>query len=304
MPPPDYWPDARLIPKEQLRAVVEIIRAARVNAGLSNADLCRDVHILLERHNAVPGRTMVTFNKPVGQKEFSEQGKDELDATKKGTRKYLVGYLAWLCIHDESAARAVYKNAGLDFRPYEEGASITAEVSHDAGEHFADWNRLIDTHSRFKNIEIVALRQESLGLIDFMSREPVSERKLKLREPFCFRLDAPHAGYVLGFQRYRNRWYPMPLAARTMHDRIGHGLQALPRDPDSGEPVRLSEAANAGEYGFAFLVSQDKRLPELAEEFQPGQPLPNTLAATVESVLADMPSKIRVFFRINVLIEP
>lgn len=120
MTPPDYWPDARRLRADKLDAVVEAVRAVRDARGLSNADLCRDVRELIERHNAVPGRTKVDVARLAEPWEFKEQGKYELSAIQKGTRKYLVGYLAWLCLRDEAAARALYEEVGLTFRPYRE----------------------------------------------------------------------------------------------------------------------------------------------------------------------------------------
>lgn len=132
MTPPDYWPDARRLPADKLSIVVEAVRDLRGELGLSNADLCREVRGLIERHNAVPGRTEVVV-KPIAEHwQFDEQGKYELNAIQKGTRKYLVGYLAWLCLRDEAAARALYEEVGLPFRPYREDEDgVVAKSSKD-----------------------------------------------------------------------------------------------------------------------------------------------------------------------------
>lgn len=120
MPPPDYWPDARRLPADKLRTFVEVVRGVRRSLGLSNAELCRETHALIEAHNGVPGREPVHLKALSGDWEYREQGKYELGAIRKGTRKYIVGYLAWLCLRDEDAARALYDELDLTFRPYTE----------------------------------------------------------------------------------------------------------------------------------------------------------------------------------------
>lgn len=131
MPPPDYWPDARRIPKEKLRRLVETVRAAREALGLSNAELCREVRALIHAHNKVPGRKLVHVKAISEDWEYDEQGKYELGAMLKGTRKYIVGYLAWLCLRDEDAARAFYEEMRLPFRPYHEDEQADGPTSSD-----------------------------------------------------------------------------------------------------------------------------------------------------------------------------
>lgn len=134
MPPPDYWADARLVPEDKLEALVEDVRASRKALGLSNAALCREVRALILAHNKVPGRDPVHVKK-VEDREYGEQGKYELDAIRKGARKYIVGYLAWLCLKDEKSARALYKKMRLPFRPYREieqtDGATPSDVAHD-----------------------------------------------------------------------------------------------------------------------------------------------------------------------------
>jgi hypothetical protein len=299
--PPDYWPDARRLPKELLPPFVNLIRKVRDECGLSNADLCREVRGLIAAHNDVVGRKQVPVKAISMPWEYDEQGKYELNAMQKGTRKYLVGYLAWLCKRDEAIARTFYEEAGLEYRPYRDDIEELEAPEENA--HRLTWAQLIDAHTHFGNVEIVSLRQRSLGLIDFMHQEPVLKRKIKLGEPFCFRLQAANAGYVIAFQRPRRRWYPMPLAAGAMHDKIGAGRHALPRDSETGDPVPLSEDADPGEYGFGFLVSDNEGLPELAARFRPREPLADSLAIEFEELLGEMPAANRVFFRLNVMIE-
>ena len=299
MPPPDYWPDAKRIPADKLGTVVEAVRAVRDAQGLSNADLWREVRKLVERHNAVPDRQKVHPQVIAEPGDPGKRGKYELSAIQKGTRKYLVGYLAWLCLRDEAAARALYEEVGLTFRPYREDDDPRAEGTS----AITTWARVIDDHASYGNVMVVSLQQESLRLVDFLKHEPVSRRALKLGEPFCFRLDAPHPGYVIAFQRYRRLWYPMPLAAEALHDRIEAGPQALPRDPVTRAPVALCESVDAGEYGFGFLVADDDKLVELAVAFQLGATLPESLAASALRLLGALPERSRAIHRVNVVIK-
>lgn len=133
MTPPDYWPDARLVPANKMSAVVEAVRAVRSKLGLSNAHLCREVRDLIQRHNAVPGRAMVVVGRTDEAGNFVKEGKYELSAIRKGTRKYLVGYLAWLCLRDEAAAQALYEEVNLPFRPYRDGDQAEGPTPLDLG---------------------------------------------------------------------------------------------------------------------------------------------------------------------------
>jgi len=133
MPLPDYWPDARRIPKDKLKPFVETVRAARKLMGLSNAALCPEVHALVRAHNNVSGREPVHLKALSGEWEYGEQGKYELGAIRKGTRKYVVGYLAWLCLRDEAAARALYEEVHLPFRPYREDDRADGPTPTDQG---------------------------------------------------------------------------------------------------------------------------------------------------------------------------
>ncbi len=127
MPPPDYWPDARRIPPDKISRLVETIRGARDELGLSNAALCREVRSLIEAHNRVSGREPVHLKKLPGEWAYGDQGKYELEAIKKGTRKYIVGYLAWLCLRNEKDARAFYEEIKLPFRPNTQDPSTLGE---------------------------------------------------------------------------------------------------------------------------------------------------------------------------------
>lgn len=127
--PTDYWPDARDLTEEHWGPFVDLIREVRDERKLSNAGLCREVRLILDSHNRVPGREPVTLKRISAPSEFAAEGKNNLSAMQNGTRKYMVGYLAWLCKNDEARARAFYKKAGLEYRPYEDDEDPFAEAS-------------------------------------------------------------------------------------------------------------------------------------------------------------------------------
>lgn len=114
---PDYGPDAKRIPPGKLQEVLAEIRATRDRLGLSNEELGREVRKLTEMHNAVPGRKQVVIYAAWADKSDGERCNNELQSIGKGTRKYLVGYLAWICMRDEAAARKLYQNVGRAFLP-------------------------------------------------------------------------------------------------------------------------------------------------------------------------------------------
>lgn len=114
---PDYWPDARRFPRDHLPQIAEAVRNTRKALGLSNAVVGREVRQLIERHNAIPGREQVVVLAAWADRGDGERCNQELQSIGKGTRKYLVGYLAWLCLRDEATARDLYDKADIPFRP-------------------------------------------------------------------------------------------------------------------------------------------------------------------------------------------
>lgn len=133
MPLPDYWPDARRIPKGKLRSFEKLIRLTREKLGLSNADLGREVRKLVQAHNDVPGRTQVISHAAWADQDDTERCRQELKSIRNGTRKYVVGYLAWLCMRDEAAAKSFYEGVRLPFRPYREGDRPDGPTPSDPG---------------------------------------------------------------------------------------------------------------------------------------------------------------------------
>ena len=290
----DYWPDARRIPADRLREVVAAIRAVRDRHGLSNAALCRQVRVLIDEHNQSPGREPVRVDTLYSSTDFSIAGDYELNAIIKGTRKYLVGYLAWLWQIEESAATSLYRQIGL---PVQQQASTGARGSSNAQ---AAWSALIDAHGVFAGVEILPLEEQGFNLVGFNRKEPVSEHRIRLGEYFCFRFKCEEAANVIAFQRFRGSWYPMRLAREAWHENVSPGLTTIPRDDSSGDPLGLCEQFNAGTYGFAFTLLPDDRLLEFAQEFRDEQPLSSQLAPEFERFLAKHAGGSRSIRRINV----
>ena len=281
------------MPKAKFPAAVAAIRTARDKRGLSNGALCREVRDLVRQHNETPGREPIELAKAFDERDYTYWGNEELKAIRNGTRKILAAYLAWLWEQDEDAARALYIDAGLT----QPAASPAAEQGAD-GKH-APWQRVMNRFGRFESLEVISLDTPSLGLIGLKNKEPVADRRLRLGEPFCFRINAPE-GYIIALQRFRGTWYPMALTEGGWHDRLTTGNALIPCDTETGGPVELSEEANPGKYGFGFVILNDDRLTQFARGFREEEPLTEAQASELEKLLQDQPTARQIICRINV----
>ncbi len=281
------------MPKMKFSAAVEAIRKARDKRGLTNGALCREVRDLARQHNETPGREPIELAKAFDERDYTYWGNEELKAIRNGTRKILVAYLAWLWEQDEEAARALYIETGLTQPAASPAAELEAESGH------APWQRLMNRYGRFESLEVISLDTPSLGLIGLKSEEPAPDRRLRLGEPFCFRINAPE-GYIIALQRFRGTWYPVPLTEGHWYDRLPTGTALIPYDHETGGPIELSEETNPGTYGFGFVILNDDRLTQFAGGFREEVPFTEIQASDLEKLLLDQPTARQVIYRINV----
>lgn len=316
MQPPDYTNDARRIPRALRRDFVKLIREARGEAGYSMHQLGHAVREIVAAHNAIYRESRIELIVPSTDRPLAKLVKYELEAIGKHTPKYIAPYLAWLCRGFPEKARAFYEQAGLAFRPCDPallGSSTAGEVKASPASGASQepraptptlaWRDIFKVYGRYENLAVVPVPQQPLSLIELAGREPLASRVLRLREAFCFRLNLGFAGHALGFQRYKNRWYPLVLTDTTLYDRYEPGQHTIPRD-GQGRSAPLSEDSEAGTYGFAIMVAADRRLVALAKEFILGEPLPAASAAVAARILAGLEAGRRAIYRINVRFEP
>ena len=128
-------------------------------------------------------------------------------------------------------------------------------------EQAASWEAML-AKGRFSNIEVYKYK-DSLGLTQFSRREPISSLKLKLLEEFYFQITVPFEGTLIAFQGYKGLWYPQLVAEQTATLKVTVGKHIIP-STDENELDPLWEETDIGKHSFAFLLTQDHGISELA----------------------------------------
>lgn len=312
MQPPDYTIDARRIPRHLRRDFVKVIRDARDEAGYSMQQLGYAVREIVAAHNALHSQSRIDLRVPSADEPLAKLVKYELEAIGKHTPKYIAPYLAWLCRHSPVKARAFYDRAGLAFRPFEteRPPTVAAHQQTAAGSagkqphaQTLGWSDIFEVYGRYENLAVVPVPRQPLSLVQLAGREPRPAKIFRLGEAFCLRLTLAFAGHGLGFQQYKDKWYPLVLTDTTLYDRYIAGQHTVPRD-SHGRSAPLCEESETGIYGFAIMVAADRRLVELAQDFVPGEPLPAASAEAAARILAGLEAGRRAIYRIRVRIDP
>lgn len=145
----------------------------------------------------------------------------------------------------------------------------------------SDWQQFLETHGRYGDAQLVRPKQ-GRGLVERADKNPVAEKPVPLGQSFWFLIRNAIPGFVLGLEEYEGDWYPMPLGHDdvTMAVPCPAGKQPLPYNIDTGQPVMLSERADAGLHGFVFLVGPESLVRPFERHLTLGHGvLPETLDA-------------------------
>jgi len=123
----------------------------------------------------------------------------------------------------------------------------------------SEWEMFLQAHAATGGIRAMAVEPFAIA-----RRDPPEDEATVFRigQKFVFELTTPEPSYVVAFERYAAEWHPLPLAAdvRNLKVQLRDGLNILPRD-GKGAAIPLCEYDDTGLHQFAFVVSQDQRLP-------------------------------------------
>ncbi|WP_156842853.1 hypothetical protein [Novosphingobium aquimarinum] len=118
------------------------------------------------------------------------------------------------------------------------------------------WKKWLEEHGHYDGIGVVRLSDPAAGIVTFANPEPLAGPIIPLGAPFCFQLHSDLAGASLAFQSVKGLWYPLPLSENEFSSRVDEGVQYVPSESESGQPVALSEDVHAGRHRFALLVGE------------------------------------------------
>lgn len=177
--------------------------------------------------------------------------KDNFRAGKIAVRR-AVQIAEWLRRNHPQAARAFE----------EDGGASTGRVS---------WETLLLTARPL--LEMIIIDPAQPGIVAFADPRLSSRKTIRLGQPFCLRLDCPMDGYAVAFQHTASGWFSLPLSSNSEPARVESGPILLPRDPETGEPVPLSEESERGRHRFAVVVLRDHALAAQFL-FPPGNRIP------------------------------
>lgn len=134
------------------------------------------------------------------------------------------------------------------------GHAVRLDRDLDAGEPQGErWRSFLQEHGRFERIAAVLLPEPAIGVVAFAKPEPLARPVIPLGAPFCFQIESDHSGAVIAFQHVHEQWFALPLRPDGLSESLAQRRQYLPRQAN-GEPLALSEDAQAGRHGFLFLI--------------------------------------------------
>lgn len=129
-----------------------------------------------------------------------------------------------------------------------------------AFQHFIDKEAIV---GKLRVIKI----SKTLGLIERSDEKRKHVQTLRLSEKFCFEIDTEITGVALAFQCYQDVWHPLPIGAdkKRLKADITAGTVFLPKAVD-GKSIPLEENNDAGNHQFTIIVSENRNLPQSADE--------------------------------------
>ncbi|MCP3054961.1 hypothetical protein [Aurantimonas marianensis] len=166
----------------------------------------------------------------------------------------------------------------------------------------SDWQQFLETRGRYGDALLVRPKQ-GRGLVERADKNPVADKPVPLGQRFCFLIRNAVPGFVLGLEEYEGDWFPMALGHDdvTMAIPCSLGTQPLPYNIDTGQPVMLSERADAGLHGFVFLVGPESVIRPFGKQLTLGHAvLPETLDAIAHD-LGEAEARTVAVHRLNVI---
>ncbi|MEM9128327.1 MAG: hypothetical protein AAGA97_01220 [Pseudomonadota bacterium] len=165
------------------------------------------------------------------------------------------------------------------------------------------WDGFVRLKGRFENVEVLAVKPGSMGIIEFAEDDPVADLKIVLRQKFYFRIKCPMNGVMAALQLYDRTWYPLSLTEGDPLLPVSKGTILAPFDPETKKPAPIYDKTHIGEHGFAFLISADEISLSGLRHAPPGQEVSDEISMSiVEEFLQKEDSEYHIF-RCNIMIE-
>lgn len=121
------------------------------------------------------------------------------------------------------------------------------------------WEVFLETYTVEGGLSVVAANQFGIA-----SRKPPEDGlpTFRLGEKYIFELTSPQTAYVVAFEEYQGKWYPLALGDKEndMTVQVGTGTTKLPCTQD-GTPIPLRENDHTGLHRFTFVLCFGPRPP-------------------------------------------
>lgn len=202
-------------------------------------------------------------------------------------------------------------------RRFPETAAYVEELltsAHTAIDSNAPWERFIEEHGIFSNVQLRVIRVEERVQSkpsDVGSKIELEELKriqaqyeLKLHTRFTFKIESPFRGLMCVLQWSRGVWWPIPLNPLTCWTEVKEGTHWVPYDPanDNGRaPHLLTEHTEDGLHRLVFLVTKIPH-PILAKA-NPQQRIDPALLNQIADTYCSEPADTWRLLRLNVLFK-
>lgn len=128
-----------------------------------------------------------------------------------------------------------------------------------------EWEKLLAAYGRFAELDVISLAQGEPGIVGFADAEPLSRVRVRLGEPFCFRLNTDREGRALAFQSVGGRWYSLPLSRDRLSQAVEKGSVYLPLSPDGTSLAPLVEDHDAGRHRFVIALATKELVSALED---------------------------------------
>lgn len=115
------------------------------------------------------------------------------------------------------------------------------------------WGEYLADHGLTGQLHIQP-KSRGRDLVTFEAKATSGHHVLALGEPFALRLENSRPGSCMGYQIYREKWYPFPLTTSKGYVQTDGGQITLPQEAN-GRPANMIEREHSGLHHFVIVVA-------------------------------------------------
>lgn len=115
------------------------------------------------------------------------------------------------------------------------------------------WSEHLEAHGIAGRLHIRP-KSNARDLVEFEAEATPGHHVLALGEPFALEIEPTRGGYCIGYQIYREKWYPFPLSKERFWIRADGGKITVPQTQD-GSPAHIIERQHSDLHRFVVVIS-------------------------------------------------